>query len=93
MRSVRLQGLHPVGFRFFLRYGAYIGYDRVGMSSSADQHGMFSERGGIMEGIRAYLLSVTAAALVCAVIRSMTEHAGTGAGLIRLLSGVPGTGA
>jgi hypothetical protein len=41
-----------------------------------------------MEGIRAYLLSVTAAALVCAVIRSMTEQAGTGAGLIRLLSGV-----
>ncbi len=41
-----------------------------------------------MEGIRAYLLSVTAAALLCVLIRSLTEHAGSGAGLIRLLSGV-----
>ena len=41
-----------------------------------------------MDGIRAYLLSVTSAALLCALIRALTEHSGSGAGLIRLLSGV-----
>lgn len=41
-----------------------------------------------MEGIREYLISVTAAALLCGILRSLTGEKGSTAGLMRLLCGI-----
>ena len=41
-----------------------------------------------MEHIREYLLSVTAAALVCGIVRSLTAGKGSIAGIIRLICGI-----
>lgn len=41
-----------------------------------------------MDGIRQYILSVVAAAVLCAVIRTMASGKGTAASLIRLVSGI-----
>lgn len=41
-----------------------------------------------MEGIREYLISVTAAALLCGILRSLTGEKGSVNGLLRLVSGI-----
>ena len=58
------------------------------MLASADQHGMFFERDGIMGPIREYLLSVSVAAIVCAVARRLLDRKGTPAAMGKLLTGL-----
>lgn len=41
-----------------------------------------------MEGVREYLLSVTAAAMLCAIISALTGEKGSQAGLVKLISGL-----
>ena len=41
-----------------------------------------------MNGIRQYLLSVTAAAILCAVLNSLTENKTTQAALVKLVAGI-----
>lgn len=41
-----------------------------------------------MEGIREYLVSVTAAALLCGIIRSLAGEKGGSGGLLRLICGI-----
>ena len=41
-----------------------------------------------MNAIRSYLLSVTAAAMICAVVRYLIGKKGTGAGIIRVICGI-----
>ena len=41
-----------------------------------------------MEGIREYLISVTAATLFCGILRSLAGEKGSSAGLLRLICGI-----
>ena len=58
------------------------------MLAANDQYGMFFKGDGIMEPIREYLLSVTVAAMFCAVARRLLEKKGTPAAMGKLLTGL-----
>lgn len=58
------------------------------MSDSADQHGMLYEGSFVMEQIRQYLLSVTAAAILCGAITSIAGKKGSIGGFIKMLCGI-----
>lgn len=57
------------------------------MSSAADQHGVFSERRGLMDMIRQTILSVTAAAMLCGILSELLSNHRT-KNLIRFLFGL-----
>jgi len=55
---------------------------------NVDQHCVFYERYGIMEGLKAYLFSVVAAAIVCALLKALIPGKSSHAEIIKLLSGL-----
>ena len=58
------------------------------MSAVTGQYCLFHEGGRMMENIRQYLLSVTASAIICSLITSITEKKGTYAAIVRMLCGL-----
>ena len=58
------------------------------MPAFVDQYRLFYERGRVMEHIRQYLLSFTAAAVICSLITSLTGKKGTYASVIKMLCGL-----
>jgi hypothetical protein len=58
------------------------------MHDAADQCNVFYERGGIVVGIREYLISVVAAAIFCGAIKTLLRDNTAAATLIRTLCGV-----
>lgn len=57
------------------------------MPSAAYQHSMFYEGGWIVDGLRQYIFSVTAAALICSILMSLVRG-GFAKELIRLVCGL-----
>jgi len=53
-----------------------------------DQHHVFFAGDGIMDGIKEYILSVAAAAILCAVVRRLLEKKGTAGSVGKLLTGI-----
>ena len=58
------------------------------MSFSADQHSLLYERGLVMDGIKSYLLSIIAAAIISGLILSFIGKKGTNAAVTKLLVGI-----
>ena len=58
------------------------------MLAAIDQHGMFFKGDGIMEPIREYLLSLSVAAMACAIVRRLLDRKGTPAAIGKLLTGL-----
>ena len=58
------------------------------MSADVDQHCLFPERGGMMDGIRAYILSVTAAGIICGIVNALLGEKGTYSGSGKMLAGI-----
>jgi len=58
------------------------------MSALTDQYRLLYERGRVMEHIRQYLLSFTAAAVICSLIISLTGEKSTYASIIKMLCGL-----
>lgn len=58
------------------------------MFAVADQHRLFYERGGVVDQIRQYLISITVAAIICSILPALSERKGTQASLVRLLCGI-----
>ena len=58
------------------------------MFAAAHQYGVLYEGGGLIDGVRGYLLSVLAAALICAIATRLMGEKGTLATLTRLIAGL-----
>ena len=58
------------------------------MSSIDDQRGLLYERGKLMDSIRTYLLSILSAALLCAILTSLTGKKGSVSKFMQLLCGL-----
>lgn len=58
------------------------------MFAFADQCRMFFERDGIMEALRQYLLSVTAAAILCSIVMKLLGKKGTASSVGKMLTGL-----
>lgn len=58
------------------------------MSDAADQCRMFLERNGIMMDLRQYILSVTVAAMICALVQQLLDKKGTAATIGKMLTGL-----
>ena len=58
------------------------------MSFTANQFGMFYERGVIMNTIAEYLLTVTAAAIVCSIAKTIAGEKGTAGKIAGIVSGI-----
>lgn len=58
------------------------------MSVAFDQHCMLYERNGIMDQVRAYILQVTAAAMVCSIAKALVGDKNTGASMIKIICGI-----
>lgn len=58
------------------------------MLAFVNQYSMFYERCKLMDGVRKYLLSVTAAAVICGIIMSILGKKGLYASIIRILCGL-----
>lgn len=58
------------------------------MCDAVGESGLFHEGDGITVQIREYLIGVTAAALVCGVVRAFVTEKGALGGIIRMLLGV-----
>ena len=56
------------------------------MRGTADQRGMFFAGDGIMEAIREYLLSITAAGILCSVVKRILGEKGTSASVGKLIT-------
>lgn len=57
------------------------------MSIANDQYGLFHEGGGIMDGVREYIVSVVTAALICGILSCLIQNTG-GKELMKLLCGL-----
>ena len=44
----------------------------MGLPNPADQHGLFYERSNLMDAIRRYVITLTAAAMLCALVKAIT---------------------
>jgi hypothetical protein len=58
------------------------------MFAAVDQHRMFFERGGMMDAMRQYIISVTAAAILCGIVKGIHFGDGASGALIRLIAGI-----
>lgn len=58
------------------------------MLTPTDQYCLLHERGGMMDGIRKYLLLVTAAAVACAMVSTLMGKKGGTAAVIKMLCGL-----
>lgn len=53
-------------------HGAAPGHHRNLLPNPADQHGLFYERSNLMDAIRRYVITLTAAAMLCALVKAIT---------------------
>ena len=74
--------------RFLRWYGDAIGYDGLDLPLSVDQRSLFSERCVIMHRIGEYLLSITAAAIICVVAKYAVGEKGSSGKIIRVITGL-----
>ena len=58
------------------------------MSALADQYCLFYERNPLMAEIRQYIITVTAAAIFCAIITGLLSKNSSGFKIVKLLSGL-----
>ena len=58
------------------------------MPFASDQHGLLYERGHMMGGIKQYLLSVMAAAIISALVITIIGKKGAHAAIVKLLTGL-----
>ncbi len=58
------------------------------MPATTDRRRVLPERGGMMDWLRGYFLSLTGASVICAVITALFPGKGASAKLIKLISGV-----
>ena len=58
------------------------------MHITAHQHGLLYEGGGDIEDIRSYLLSLLAAAMICAIVNRLIGDKGVSAVLTKLITGL-----
>lgn len=58
------------------------------MFVAADQYCVFHERSCIMDAIRNYLISITAAAMIAGIVTGITKKSGSISSIIRLLAGL-----
>jgi len=58
------------------------------MYVTADQHCVFYERNGLMDGVKSYVLRIIAAAIICAVVRGLLNEKTTTGQVANLLCGI-----
>ncbi|MBQ7415780.1 MAG: hypothetical protein IJW14_01925 [Oscillospiraceae bacterium] len=58
------------------------------MPDAADQHGLFYEGGERIDGIKGYLLSIFAAAIICAIVTRLMGDKGTHGTMAKLIAGL-----
>lgn len=58
------------------------------MPFALDQCGVLYERGDIMDGITEYILSITAAGVICAAVKHIIGEKNASSGLIRVVCGI-----
>ena len=58
------------------------------MFDAYDQHCMLYERNGIMDHVRAYILQVAAAAVVCSLAKTLAGEKNVGSSMIKIICGV-----
>lgn len=58
------------------------------MPTASNQYGLLFERGGVVEGIGSYLLSVFTAALVCGIATRLMDGKGTQGAVVRMIAGI-----
>ena len=87
MRHLRRKGTDGADRGFFHSYGTAACHDRIGVSAAAHQHGVFSERSGIMEALRQYVISVVAATMLCGIVVRLFPN-GSGKQMGKLICGL-----
>ena len=87
MRHLRRKGTDGADRGFFHSYGTAARHDRLGVPAAAHQHGVFSERSGIMEALRQYVISVVAAAMLCGIVVRLFPN-GSGKQVGKLICGL-----
>ena len=87
MRHLRRKGTDGADRGFFHSYGTSARHDRLGVPAAAHQHGVFSERSGIMEALRQYVISVVAAAMLCGIVVRLFPN-GSGKQMGKLICGL-----
>lgn len=58
------------------------------MSYAADQHRLLYERDDLMTALRQYIIAVTAAAMICGIIKSTSKENNASATILRLIAGI-----
>lgn len=58
------------------------------MFAFADQYGLLHEGGVLVDSVRGYLLSITAAAFICSIINALTPKDCAQRGIVRMMCGL-----